>query len=154
MRLSERITTCRARKTEICLRKYGLLSTEDNNLALYGFRRFKTTHLLSLRPLEKEIGRIDYQIYQSGLRLNIDPTPADRLGLKDCRKDEDAQHPDNIFDEQLILKLRDLLKQYDDGLAAFNRIMAMETCSMIDDQRRRPLRTGVSLHGKCTKPGS
>ncbi|KAH7311143.1 hypothetical protein BKA65DRAFT_413641 [Rhexocercosporidium sp. MPI-PUGE-AT-0058] len=120
-------------------------STEDNNLALYGFRRFKTTQLLNLRLLEEEIGRIDYQIYQSGLRLNIDPTPADRLGLKTCRKDEDAQHPDDILDEQLILKLRDLLRQYDDGLAAFNRIMAMETCSMIDDQRRHPLRTGISL---------
>jgi hypothetical protein len=33
----------------------------------------------------------------------------------------------------------------DDGLAGFNRIMAMETCSMIDDQRRFNLRTDFSL---------
>jgi hypothetical protein len=87
-------------------------STEDNNLTLYGFRRFKTTHLLNLRLLEEEIDRIDHQVYQAGLKLGMDPTPADRLGLKHCKKDEHALHPVDVMDEQLILKLRDLLRQY------------------------------------------
>ena len=38
-------------------------STEDNNLALHGFRRFKTTHLLNLRFLEEEIADLDHAIY-------------------------------------------------------------------------------------------
>lgn len=139
--------------------------TEDNNLALYGFRRFKTTHLLNLRLLEEEIDRIDHQIYQAGLKLGMDPTPADRLGLKHCKKDEHALRPEDVMDEQLILKLRHLLKQYgksiymekrswtdfqlcckDDGLAVFNQIMAMETFSMLDDQRQSALRTDLSLY--------
>lgn len=87
-------------------------STEDNNLTLYGFRRFKTTHLLNLRLLEEEIDRVDHQIYQAGLKLGMDPTPADRLGLKHCKKDEHALRPEDVMDKELILKLRDLLRQY------------------------------------------
>ncbi|CZR52869.1 uncharacterized protein PAC_02746 [Phialocephala subalpina] len=126
--------------------KVWALSTEDNNLALHGFRRFKTTHLLNLRLLEEEIDRIDHQIYQAGLNLGLDPSPADRLELKHCQKEEHALRPEEVLDEKLILKLRDLLRQYDDGIAAFNRIMAMETCSLIDDQPRFTRRTDLSLH--------
>jgi hypothetical protein len=88
------------------------LSTEDNNLALYGFRRFKTAHLLNLRLLEEEIDQVDHQIYQAGLKLGIDPAPNDRLGLKHCQKDEHALCPEEVLDEGLILKLRELLRQY------------------------------------------
>ncbi|KAF8850984.1 hypothetical protein BDZ45DRAFT_768000 [Acephala macrosclerotiorum] len=109
-------------------------------------RRFKTTHLLNLRLLEEEIDRIDHQIYQAGLNLGLDPSPADRLGLRHCQKDEHAPRPEEVLDEKLILKLRDLLRQYDDGLAAFNRVMSMETCSLIDDQRRFTRRTDLSFH--------
>jgi hypothetical protein len=92
-------------------------STEDNNLTLYGFRRFKTTHLLNLRLLEEEIDRIDHQIYQAGLKLGMDPTPADRLGLKHCKKDEHALCPEDVMEEQQIPKLRDLLRQYGKGIS-------------------------------------
>jgi hypothetical protein len=88
------------------------LSTEDSNLALYGFRRFKTAHLLNLRLLEEEIDQIDHQIYQAGLKLGIGPAPNDRLGLKHCQKDEHALCPEEVLDEGLILKLRELLRQY------------------------------------------
>jgi hypothetical protein len=88
------------------------LSTEDNNLALYGFRRFKTTHLLNLRLLEEEIDRIDHRIYQAGLKLGIDPSSSDRLGLKYCQKEEHALRPEEIINEELISKLRELLRQY------------------------------------------
>ncbi|RFU24804.1 hypothetical protein B7463_g11530, partial [Scytalidium lignicola] len=121
-------------------------STEDNNLTLYGFRRFKTTHLLNLRLLEEEIDRLDHQIYQAGLKLGIALTPTDRLGLKHCKKDEWSLRPEEIIDEKLIQKLRDLLRQYDDGLASFAKIMAMETCSMLDDERQTNLRTDLSLY--------
>jgi hypothetical protein len=138
-------------------------STEDN-LSLYAFRRFKTTHLLNLRLLEEEISQIDHQIYQTGLNLGVGPTSADRLGLKHCKRDKNALRPEELIEENMKLKLRDLIRQYgecntpmrtsinftyyiaDDGLAAFNRIMAMETCSMIDDERQSHLRTDLSLH--------
>lgn len=136
-------------------------STEDNNITLYGFKRYKTAHLLNLRFLEEEIGRLDHQIYQAGLKLGIDPTPADRIGLKHCIKDEHALRADQLISEELIHKLRELLRQYgtytvmtasflanshkDDGLAAFSRIMSMETCSMLDDERQTSLRSDISL---------
>jgi hypothetical protein len=108
-----RNTTLIDEKSEACklFEKVWALSTEDNNLALYGFRRFKTTHLLNLRLLEEEIDQIDHQIYQTGLRL-AEPTSADRLGLKNCQKDEHALRPEEILDRQLVFKLRDLLRQY------------------------------------------
>lgn len=92
--------------------KVWTLSTDDNNLALYGFRRFKTGHLLNLRLLEDEIDRIDHQIYQAGLKLGMDPAPHDRLGLKHCQRDEHALCPEEVLDEGLILKLRGLLREY------------------------------------------
>jgi hypothetical protein len=48
--------------SEATFRKLWKHSTEDNNLALYGFRRFKTSHLLNLRYLEEEISRLDYDM--------------------------------------------------------------------------------------------
>jgi hypothetical protein len=101
-------------KSEACklFERVWALSTEDNNLALYGFRRFKTTHLLNLRLLEDEIDRIDHQIYQAGLKLTVDSAPADRLGLKHCKKDEHALRPEEAIGEPLISKLRNLLQQY------------------------------------------
>jgi hypothetical protein len=87
-------------------------STEDNDLSLYGFRRFKTTHLMNLRLLEEEIYRMDHQIYQAGLKLGIDRTPRDRLGLKYCKLDEHSLSTEEVMDEKFVLKLRDLIKQY------------------------------------------
>lgn len=87
-------------------------STEDNNLSLYAFRRFKTTHLLNLRLLEDEISQIDHQIYQTGLSLDLGPTSADRLGLKHCKRDKNALRPEELIEENTKLKLRDLLRQY------------------------------------------
>ena len=87
-------------------------STEDNNLSLYGFRRFKTTHLLNLRFLEEEIAGLDRAIYQAGLNLNIKPSSDDRLGLGHCTRDADAPAAEEVITPALILKLRDLIKQY------------------------------------------
>ena len=62
-------------------------STNNINLTLHSFRRFKTTHLLNLLFLEDEIAKLDYTAYQAGLTLGIDPMSSDRLGLKHSIRD-------------------------------------------------------------------
>lgn len=86
--------------------------TDDNPLTLYGFRRFRTTHLLNLRLLEAEIDKIDHEIYQAGLNLRLPATTADKLGLKHSKRDEHAPSPDEILQPELVLKLRQLVKEY------------------------------------------
>ena len=85
---------------------------DDNSLAAHGFRRFKTTHLLNLRFLEEEIDSIDHQIYQAGSKVGYKPGRRDRLGLKHMKIDVDARGAENAITRDLILKLRQLLKQY------------------------------------------
>ncbi|KAI1439484.1 hypothetical protein F5Y02DRAFT_63910 [Annulohypoxylon stygium] len=126
--------------------KHWQSATADNNLTLHGFRRFKTTHLLNLRFLEDEIAELDHTIYQAGLGLGLDISPTDRLGLKHSKKDAHVPEISETITRDLVLKLRDLLKQYDDSLAAFNNIMSMETFSLLDDERQSSLRTDLSLH--------
>ncbi|KAF4837208.1 hypothetical protein CGCTS75_v001428 [Colletotrichum tropicale] len=149
-------------------------STVDDNVTLYGFRRFKTTHLLNLRFLESEIAQIDHAIYQAGLNSGVRPTPRDRLGLKSSIRDEHVSDPSTLIDRNLILKLRSLLMEYgechrtkltnelhaskprctdarpnngsDEALQAFNQIMSMETSSLIDDPEQARQRTDLSLH--------
>ena len=86
--------------------------TDDNALTLYGFRRFRTTHLLNLRLLETEIDKIDHQIYQAGLGLDLPSTSADKLGLKQSRRDEHAPCPEEVLKPELVSRLRQLLKEY------------------------------------------
>jgi hypothetical protein len=144
-------------------RRHWQSSTDDNNLTLHGFRRFKTTHLLNLRFLEGEIAELDHTIYQAGLSLNLDPSAADRLGLKHSRRDGKVPNVDEAITREFVLKLRNLIKQYgmpfnqadvskltnrvkDDALAAFNNIMAMETFSLLDDEKHSSLRDDLTLH--------
>ncbi|KAG9228157.1 hypothetical protein BJ875DRAFT_478202 [Amylocarpus encephaloides] len=127
-------------------RRHWRSSTDDNNLTLHGFRRFKTSHLLSLRFLEEEIAETDHTIYQAGLNSDLDPTSIDRLGLKHSIKDVNPPEIATTITRELILQLRDLLKQYDEALIAFNQIMAMETFSLLDDEKQSNLRTDLSLY--------
>lgn len=88
--------------------------TSDNHLTLFGFRRYRTTHLLNLRFLEAEIDQIDHDLYKAGLNLNqpLDGEHViDRLGLKQARKDERVRAED-IVNRGLILRLRRLMKEY------------------------------------------
>lgn len=87
-------------------------STDDNNLTLHGFRRFKTTHLLNLRFLESEIADLDHTIYQAGLSLGLTPSPTDRLGLKHSKRDANVPKINDAITREFILQLRDLLRQY------------------------------------------
>ena len=86
--------------------------TDDNPLTLFGFRRFRTTHLLNLRLLEEEIDKLDHKIFQAGLNLGIEPTKMDKLGLKDSKRDKSAPSPEEALDPTLVSKLRQLLKDY------------------------------------------
>lgn len=92
--------------------KHWQTATDDNDLTLYGFRRFKTTHLLNLRFLEDEIADLDHILYQAGLSLGIDHSPANRLGLKDCQKDARVPTIQTTITDDLVLKLRCLIRQY------------------------------------------
>ena len=86
--------------------------TDDNALTLFGFRRFRTTHLLNLRLLEAEIDKIDHKIYQTGLNLGVSSTSADKLGLKHSKRDKYAPSPEEILNPELVSKLRQLLREY------------------------------------------
>lgn len=84
-------------------------TVDDNYLTLYGFRRYRTIHLLNLRFLEAEIDKIDHAIFKAGLSLDYLPV-LDRLGLRNAKKD--ATPMTEIVDKTLVLRLRELLKQY------------------------------------------
>lgn len=93
-------------------RRFWCATTDDSRLTLFGFRRFRTAHLLNLRFLEDEIHKIDHDIFQAGLQLDVPCTAADRLGLKHGRRDERAVGGEELIKPELISRLRDLLKQY------------------------------------------
>ena len=86
--------------------------TDDNYLTLYGFRRFRTTHLLNLRFLEKEIDTLDHQIFQAGLKLGRITTSVDKLGLRHGKLDPCALGMEEVMTRESVLKMRDLIRQY------------------------------------------
>ncbi|KAI9682574.1 MAG: hypothetical protein M1822_006872 [Bathelium mastoideum] len=90
-------------------------STSDNHLTLFGFRRFRTTHLLNIRFLEAEIDEVDHKLYQAGLHLD-QPTDRghvlDRLGLKHSKKDSKAVKIEDVVHRDLVIRLRQLIKEY------------------------------------------
>lgn len=93
-------------------RKNWQAASADRDLTLYGFRRFKTSHLLNLRFLEDEIAELDHVVYQAGLTLGLDHAPSNKLGLKYCKRDSKAPGIESAITEDLVLRLRSLLKQY------------------------------------------
>ena len=87
--------------------------TSDDHQTLFGFRRYRTTHLLNLRFLEAEIEGIDRRLYQAGLHRDqaLDRRySVDRLGLK--RAGKDSEKVVTIIDKDLITRLRTLIKEY------------------------------------------
>ncbi|KAI0188488.1 hypothetical protein EV127DRAFT_497834 [Xylaria flabelliformis] len=126
--------------------KHWEIATDDNNLTLHGFRRFKTTHLLNLRYLEDEIAELDHIIYQAGLSLGLNHTPTDRLGLSWSKKDQNVPSVEVTMTRELVLKLRNLLQQYDEALTAFHNVMSMETFSLLDDEKQSSLRSDLTLY--------
>ncbi len=88
------------------------VTTDDNRLTLFSFRRFRTAHLLNLRFLEAEIDQIDHIIYQAGLKLDVPLAKEDRLGLRHGKKDVNALGAEETIDRESVLHLRHLLKEY------------------------------------------
>lgn len=89
--------------------------TSDNHLTLFGFQRYRTAHLLNLRFIEAEIGKIDHELYQAGLQLHppLDREHTlDRLGLKQAKRDNVPNKVEEVVDKKTIMRLRRLVKEY------------------------------------------
>jgi hypothetical protein len=87
--------------------------TSPDRLVLYGFRRFRTSHLLNLRVLEQQIMEVDQTIFEAGLQFGDVHAGRDRLALS-CASPSRRPGPPaaNEIDEQLLRRLRILLKEY------------------------------------------
>ena len=126
------------------------LVTHTNHLALFGFRRFRTGHLLNLRLMEEEIKALDHNIFQAGLMLEDGSRKGDRLGIAHAKRDPSLNGAATV-DHEMVLKLRSLLKDYgmlyilnvpqkvadyctDEALIAFNEVMTMEAFALADHQ--------------------
>ncbi|KAL9028633.1 MAG: hypothetical protein Q9180_007135, partial [Flavoplaca navasiana] len=122
-----------ASDTMSTFRKAWYDATDDNYLTLFGFRRFRTAHLLNLRFLEQDIDKIDHQLYQAGLDFDNSHNIIHRLALKQAKRDGSLKgNMEGITNEKFIKRLRCLLKQYDDAITSFNNIMMMETFALAD----------------------
>ncbi|KAJ6438991.1 Cytoplasmic 60S subunit biogenesis factor REI1 [Purpureocillium lavendulum] len=97
----------------------------------------------SLRYLEAEIATLDHLIYQLGLSLDLEPSEADRLGLRHCKKDETIPSVDAAVTDELLQRLRRLLKEY---VISFSNIMSKDTFSLLDDEKQCAVRTDLSLY--------
>jgi hypothetical protein len=87
--------------------------TDPDPQVLFGFRRFRTSHLLNLRCLEKEILEIDDRIFRAGLKLGDVHDCKDRLALAYAiQRDQTSGNKDALVNKELIIRLRGLLQQY------------------------------------------
>lgn len=92
-------------------RKIWASATDDNPLTLFGFRRFRTSHLVNLRYLEHELAEVDRQLYEAGERLNVPLPPKNKLGLG-YSKSFRSSDTESSLDRELVTKLRRLVKEY------------------------------------------
>ena len=141
--------------------------TSDNRLSLFGFRRYRTTHLFNLRLLEADINEIDHELYQTGLQLDSTfdgQHTLDRLGLKQAKRDMDRRDVEHVVDRALIMRLRSLIKEYgerdsdmalavlmvhlDKSLKDFNTIMRMETFSLAENTHQCRARPDLHAYEK------
>lgn len=146
------------------IRKLWPIITSDSSLTLFGFQRFRTAHLLNLRLLESEIRTLNHKLYQAGLNLNEHAIGEERLGVKYEERGVETESPTKVITEDLVLKLRDLLKQYgmakpmttliyrlssipiDEALVSFNQLMLMETYSSADNPAQPCLRSDIDFY--------
>ncbi|KAL6720816.1 hypothetical protein ACLMJK_002741 [Lecanora helva] len=145
----QRVTKIESEESETMnsFRKFWRTATDANCLTLFGFRRFRTAHLLNLRFLEEEIDTIDHDIFQAGIRISCPSDSTDRLGLAHAKRDAKLQNDGVTISQDTMWKLRKLLKEYgrnlqsDDALASFNNIMMMETFALADNSAQASQRT-------------
>ena len=141
--------------------------TSDNRLTLFGFQRYRTTHLFNLRFLEAEINEINHKLYQTGLQLDstFDGQRAlNRLGLRQAKRDTDRREVEYVVDRALVLRLRSLIKEYgkcdsdktpaaliydsNKVLKAFNTIIRMETFSLAENPHQCLARPDLHAYKK------
>ena len=115
---------------------------------------------------------MDHILYKAGLSLGLPISSSNRLGLKKSTGDLNFPKTDEVITQKFIEKLRNLLKEYgtqslnitstthtdtkpaskkDEALDAFNKIMMMETNSLIDDELLSSIHSDLSLR-KPIKP--
>ncbi|TVY42081.1 hypothetical protein LOCC1_G004289 [Lachnellula occidentalis] len=125
-------------------RSHWRTATDDSELSLFCFRRFRTGHLLNLRFLENEITRVDHEIYQAGLQIEIDPGSKDKVGLRNATRDANVLPIEEIITRTRLQELRALLKEYDDTIISFNKIMNLQTIALSDSNWLSSLRTDIN----------
>ncbi|CAE7212373.1 hypothetical protein PTTW11_10292 [Pyrenophora teres f. teres] len=126
-------------------RKVWTTSTADNNLTLYDFRRFKTTHLMNLRFLEEEIARI----YQVGLKENMPLSSIDRLGLGHSRRDANVPTVNDAITHDFVIRLRkELISHNQTRPFPPSTKSAPWKLSLIDDEKQCILRDDLELEEK------
>ncbi|TEY29168.1 hypothetical protein BOTCAL_0965g00040 [Botryotinia calthae] len=125
-------------------RTYWKSATDGNNLSLFCFRRYRSIHLVNLRFLEDEIAKLDREIYQAGLQLDIEPGSKDRMKLRSATRDKEVPSIEQTITKPCVLKLRELLKEYDTTIIRFNQIMNMQTIALSDSTWLSHLRKDIS----------
>ncbi|KAF7924404.1 uncharacterized protein EAE98_007455 [Botrytis deweyae] len=120
-------------------------STDDNELSLFSFRRFRTSHLINLRFLEDEIAKVDREIYQAGLQMGIDAQRKDLLGLRSARRDADVAPIEETITQENVRKLRRLLREYDEAILNFNNISRLQTIALSDCGRLSAIRDDITI---------
>lgn len=105
-------TSENSNETASDFRKLWQIAAADDNMTMYGFRRFKTSHLLNLRFLEHETELLDRDIYQAGLKLGFPTSSTDRLGLERSVKDENAKDASEVITSDSVVRLRKLIQEY------------------------------------------
>ncbi|CAN8099915.1 unnamed protein product [Discula destructiva] len=112
------------------------IATEDENLTMYAFKRFKTSHLVNLRYLEHELDKLDRDVYQAGLSLGHDVSKTGRLLLGHAQKDKVIKTVQDVAQKENIIRLRKLISENDKAMIRFKQLMQMKTFSMFEDDRR------------------
>lgn len=93
-------------------RSHWRTATDDNELSLFSFRRYRTSHLINLRFLENEVERVTHEIYQAGLQVEIKEECKKKLGLQYATRNPNTQPIEEVITRPKILELRALMKEY------------------------------------------
>ncbi|TVY18333.1 hypothetical protein LARI1_G004143 [Lachnellula arida] len=83
-------------------------------------------------------------MYQAGLQVEIDPESEDKLWLRNATKDANVLPIEDIITRTRLQELRALLKEYDDTIISFNKVMNLQTIALSDSNWLSSLRTDIN----------
>jgi hypothetical protein len=92
-------------------RRFWPTATDDNRLTLFGFRRFRTVHLLNLRFLEDELTDINRKLCIAAEVLDIPLPPKNKLGLRHGTP-RDPSEWNAALDREFFGNMRRVVKEY------------------------------------------